>query len=495
MGTDWRITELWARIRDLCDLQGCDAAVQYQLRRASTLLLEAFDEEGIDCEGMGRACEEAVETGEVLQVLADEKLSSYVYREVPTHWRQLYTDTILLKTSALYALHTRRPPQGRPHRPVDWRDLVRLLDLALIVSGAPGRGRRPAIFFLLRAIQTDYLAVPSIGSRGEEEEGGEGAPDPDSDARGGGGKRRRTGDVLVGVCNAVAAPMVVNPIRVLSEAPSVEAFVESGHKTPFVIKGYCREWKALSTRPWKSLDYLREVAGPGRVVPVEVGKTYASEDWSQRIMGWEELLEQMTTTSHHGQPLYLAQHNLFNQFPALKDDIELPDYIGCELPPAGRPTVDCEDGAVLNVWLGPAGTVSPAHVDPYYNCYAQIVGRKYVWLADAKFGREMYPFGSRPVDASGSAAAAPEEEGDDDDDDDASLQALFMTNTSRVDVFRSLQTQQLQELRTRFPAFVDRVAPEAIQVILEEGDMLVFPPGWWHSMMSLSPSINLSMWF
>jgi len=124
-----------------------------------------------------------------------------------------------------------------------------------------------------------------------------------------------------------------------------------------------------------------------------------------------------------------------------------------------------------------------------------IVGRKYVWLADGKFGREMYPFGSRPVDVSGSAAAAPEEEGDDDDDDDASLQAHFMTNTSRVDVFRSLQTQQLQELRTRFPAFVDRVAPEAIQVILEEGDMLVFPPGWWHSMMSLSPSINLSMWF
>lgn len=490
MGTDWRITELWARIRDLCDLHDCDAAVQYQLRRVSTLLLEAFDQEGIDFEGIERACEEAVGTGEELQVLSDEKLLSYVYREVPTHWRQLYTDTILLKTSALFALHTRRPPEGRPHRPVDWRDLVRLLDLALIVSGAPGRGRRPAIFFLLRAIQAEYLVVASTGSRGAEGGGGRGGtPDPDSDGRGG-GKRRRTGDVLAGLCDAVAAPMVVNPIRVLSEAPSVEAFVESDHKTPFVIKGYCKEWKALSTRPWKNLDYLREMAGPGRVVPVEVGKTYAAEDWSQRIMGWEELLDQMTTTNHHGQPLYLAQYNLFNQFPALKDDIQLPDYIGCELPPGGRPTVDCEDGAVLNVWLGPAGTVSPAHVDPYYNCYAQIVGRKYVWLADGKFGGEMYPFGSRPVAASGSEAA-PEEEAD----EDASLQAQFMTNTSRVDVLRSLQTQQLEELQTRFPAFVDRVAPEAIQVILEEGDMLVFPPGWWHSMMSLSPSINLSMWF
>lgn len=107
------------------------------------------------------------------------------------------------------------------------------------------------------------------------------------------------------------------------------------------------------------------------------------------------------------------------------------------------------------------------------NYTAQIVGRKYVWLADGKFGGEMYPFGSRPVAASGSEAA-PEEEAD----EDASLQAQFMTNTSRVDVLRSLQTQQLEELQTRFPAFVDRVAPEAIQVILEEGDMLVFPPGY-----------------
>jgi lysine-specific demethylase 8 len=139
----------------------------------------------------------------------------------------------------------------------------------------------------------------------------------------------------------------------------------------------------------------------------------------------------------------------------------------------------------------------------------------------------MYPFGTPPAGTgtvtgtctgtgTGTGTGAEEEE---DGERAMSLQAHYMTNTSQVDVFSSLEPHRLPDLRARFPSFVHHVVPAALQTILEPGDMLVLPPGyvvdipnsssppspsltsscfrsrWWHSMKSLEPSINLSMWF
>ncbi|KAA1077771.1 hypothetical protein PGT21_019423 [Puccinia graminis f. sp. tritici] len=470
MGIHWKLTELWSRIRDFCDLEQCERSIQFQLKTTCDSLLKQF-QDAISLEESQRACEETVATAEALLILSDEKLSSYVYKEVPTHWRQLYTDSILLKVSSIFACETNISTNGR--NPIDWMEMIRLLDMALIISGAPGRGRRTVIFFLLDSIQTNYIK-PSKESQ-------------DSGERPEKRRRKTLEDRPPGGSNPVSIPLVMNAIPVFTAAPTVEEFQKSSHRSPFVIKGYCKDWKALSTNPWESTDYLKAVAGPGRVVPVEVGKTYAEEDWSQTIMGWEDFLNKM----HECNPdklVYLAQYNLFNQFPKLKDDIQLPEYVYCDLPPDDRPKPDVEDGVILNVWLGPAGTVSPAHVDPYYNCYAQVVGRKYVWVAAPKFSTEMYPFGTPTSDQE---SGRPEEVIQDRN----TLQANYMTNTSQVDVFGSVDQDRLAEFRGRFPQFVDKVMPEALQIVLEEGDMLVMPPGWWHSMKSLKPSINLSMWF
>lgn len=105
-----------------------------------------------------------------------------------------------------------------------------------------------------------------------------------------------------------------------------------------------------------------------------------------------------------------------------------------------------------------------------------------MWVANSKFNVEMYPFGIAPGDK-------------DRVDDRETLQANYMTNTSQVDVLDSVNKDRVGFLRENFPDFVDKVMPEASQIILEEGDMLIMPPGWWHSMKSLEPSINLSMWF
>jgi len=62
-------------------------------------------------------------------------------------------------------------------------------------------------------------------------------------------------------------------------------------------------------------------------------------------------------------------------------------------------------------------------------------------------------------------------------------------NTSQVDVFSDVD--QLKN----FPNFIRDVIPISKSVTLGPGDVLFFPPGWWHAMKSETTSFSLSMWF
>lgn len=101
---------------------------------------------------------------------------------------------------------------------------------------------------------------------------------------------------------------------------------------------------------------------------------------------------------------------------------------------------------------------------------AQVVGRKFVWVASPKFQKEMYPFGTTAFDSTDDSGKEPSNE---------SLQASYMTNTSQVDVIQWCEgeTDSLLFMKADFPEFVDKVIPEAMQVVLEEGDLMIMPPG------------------
>ena len=64
-----------------------------------------------------------------------------------------------------------------------------------------------------------------------------------------------------------------------------------------------------------------------------------------------------------------------------------------------------------------------------------------------------------------------------------------MSNTSRVDVFGD------REKQSDMPMFWEEAVPRAMSVTLEPGDLLFFPPGWWHAMRSETTSFSVSMWF
>lgn len=151
--------------------------------------------------------------------------------------------------------------------------------------------------------------------------------------------------------------------------PSFFSFQTKFSKTPFILRNFASEWPAMQEHPWSSTPYLLSVAGPGRVVPVEVGKDYRSESWKQKIIPWDEFLltlspENQTTSDSSSELLYLAQHDLTLQFPSLRNDIDLPDYVYASLDPPECPNYHpprVADGVLLNTWLGPKGAMSPAH--------------------------------------------------------------------------------------------------------------------------------------
>ncbi|KAJ7273147.1 hypothetical protein C8J57DRAFT_1316919 [Mycena rebaudengoi] len=309
-------------------------------------------------------------------------------------WRRLHTEASIF--SALVS---------------DPLDAIAKLDAAIIISGAAGEGRLDLILSIIQRVQSEQFPLRSFTTPSLSQ-------DPD-------------------------APVIFPgpAIPCLSTPPSLSAFQSREYQAPFILRAYARSWPALRERPWASTEYLRAVAGPGRIVPVEVGRDYRTDDWSQKLMSWDAFLASLDSDS--GEILYLAQHSLLMQFPALRADIEVPDYVYAVLPrPPGCEPPENDEQLVLNAWLGPKGTVSPAHTDPYYNIYVQVAGRKTVWMAPPSCGESMRAKG----------------------------------NTSTIDVFATDQ-------------------PGGMLASLDAGDLLYMPVGWWHAMRADCRSFSVSMWF
>lgn len=370
-------------------------------------------------------------------------------------WRRLYTDACLLCAVSEVSDLVQDDAAAT--------EAVAFLDRAIIISGAPGR--LDSIHQLIKDIQKKHLTLKPL--------------------RASSGHKQPLTHMYHSSAFSLSVPCIHPPPNAFGGREWLQK--------PFVLQrhGYVQGWKALSS--WASIDYLRSVAGPGRLVPVEVGKDYRTEEWTQRLMSWDYFLQSLDFPEHPAQPqnevLYLAQHNLLMQFPALEGDIGIPEYVyACPDPPSCYPAYKPPgntDGLIINAWLGPRGTISPAHTDPFFNCYAQVVGRKTVWLAPPDISDLMYPFDTSTSDAA-----------DKFHNPAANLNVAepSMCNTSRVDVFPD-STEAEQVSRDAFPNFWKGVPQKAMCMTLAPGDVLFFPPGWWHAMRSEETSFSVSMWF
>lgn len=225
---------------------------------------------------------------------------------------------------------------------------------------------------------------------------------------------------------------------------------------PLTIPALAVDWPAVAEGRWNTPGFwVKLTCGGHRLVPVECGQSYTDSDWSVALMPFAEILFQMTALSPPKAKIcYMAQYNLADQFPALAYDVLTPDF--CY---AFHNEEDTSDGTVvMNMWLGPAGTVSPLHRDPRHNVYVQVVGYKYFRL---------YPPGTAVY---------------------ADATATGMTTTSMIDI-----NDDSPENRHRYPEFDWDSGYR--DIVLGPGNALFIPCGWWHYVRSLSPSIGVNFWF
>ncbi|TVY89142.1 Lysine-specific demethylase [Lachnellula willkommii] len=420
-----------------------------------------------------------------LILIAREKCYAFPYKDVPFCWIELFRFASFLKASVLAMESTWGSTKqvlprntkskvsqvefpGLSERTID--EMVEAIDTALIMAGHPSDDKaRVKVNGILEALQKIHERKVSNNAD---------IPLPSKRPRLDDGPFSRT----------FLTPAVKRPVSIFSD-PSLPAFErhmqhpnnEGLGPEPVLIKGLLTEWPALTK--WKDISYLRSnTIGGRRLVPVEIGKSYVDSAWGQSIITFNKFLDNYVLDSPEnvGNGMaYLAQYDLFEHIPALRNDIMIPDlcYAPCSPPHHSSPFLTKHsalprlEDPMLNAWFGPAGTVSPMHTDPYHNILAQVVGRKYVRLYAPREHKKLYPRGI--------------EEG-----------GVDMSNTSNVDVglISGLDDNVDGEKAAidEFPLFREA---EYVDVILEAGDCLYIPLGWWHYVKSLSVSFSVSFWF
>ena len=202
---------------------------------------------------------------------------------------------------------------------------------------------------------------------------------------------------------------------------------------PFLMTGVVKRWPLCQLTPQTLRERYSHL--PVRARVGDYINTAFAPDRAMQDMSMLDYLDLVAQGSHDLPPylgnLELRELNSLCHWPAYFDKIGPPRY-----------------------WLGPAGTVTPLHCDYDDNLFAQIWGSKRIILSPPHHDEFLYPreanailFGS-PFDPE-----APDYE--------------------------------------RFP-----LAREAtmIECLVEPGDMLYVPAGWYHQVRSLAFSLSSNRW-
>jgi Cupin-like domain len=145
--------------------------------------------------------------------------------------------------------------------------------------------------------------------------------------------------------------------------------------------------------------------------------------------------------------------------------------------PTHKDTAEEPRDVQSNIWFGPAGTISPLHYDPYHNVLCQVAGKKYVRLYSPHESLRLYP---RRKDEPAPHLAKVEGKA-----------TIDMSNTSSIDV-AAMEISPREDWDRMYPG-ISKVP--YTECILEAGQALYIPVGWWHYVRSCSVGISVSFWW
>ena len=211
---------------------------------------------------------------------------------------------------------------------------------------------------------------------------------------------------------------------------------------PVVLTEAIADWPALSR--WSFADFRQRLGNvevevcTGRDGDPEPDRNFGDHLETMPLAGYLDRVED----AGESNDLYMIAHNRTMERPAMAtlfDDIRLDETI--------FDPDELSQGCTL--WLGPAGTLTPLHHDSTNILFCQIVGRKKVWLIP-------------PYEASLL-------------DDMRGFYASFDPRQPRRGWPEAHRDVRMAEL------------------VLEPGEALFLPAGWWHQIQALEPSISFSL--
>lgn len=447
--------------------------LEHMLQRQAKLLIKLHDK------NTGQNDESCAVDETLLQRrLADiasismSKFYAYRYDLLPHYWRQIYCDSLIL-TTYYHILQSEDTGSNAWVDALD--DIVEKLDRAVIVAGGAGQMLGPQwVEQTLELMEQVWMSAEEHTERPRKRVKHSNAVD----------EARFSDDEPHGRPNLSQECPRYSGWSILQ----FEDYMNASNKDPkpIVFTDLIKSWPALQDNLWCKPGYLlSKTFGGRRLVPVEVGRSYVDEGWGQELIPFKDYLKRYVDPTYEQRDMspqpeqqigYLAQHNLFRQIPALRNDIQVPDLCWADVP--GHP-IDASknqapvDVPQLNAWFGPAKTITPLHTDGYHNLLCQVVGTKYVRLYPPSATKHMRPR--------------------------AREHGVDMSNTSEVDVGMlegwdsphegTEEEEALEQLRN------DLTGVEYRECILGAGDTLLIPIGWWHYVRSLSISFSVSFWW
>ncbi|RSH87252.1 hypothetical protein EHS25_003161 [Saitozyma podzolica] len=248
-------------------------------------------------------------------------------------------------------------------------------------------------------------------------------------------------------------------------------------------------WPAL--RSWTledGLAPLREAVGEDMGVDIEMGprgRGYLDERYRRVTMGFGLFLDAFilnripsTTDTATGPTLptaYLAQSDL-PPHPIFDRDTPSLPHFSCG--PRG-------EVYRRTLWVGPGGSFTPFHRDPYIGIYSQIIGTKtfHILPPEAERLLDINPrpphtntsqipisvsalFGSASPPTAGHPAPPPEPE----------------SNAETLSQYRAALAEASK-------------LPGACEARLGPGESLLVPEGWWHSAEGIETGVGINAWF
>lgn len=278
--------------------------------------------------------------------------------------------------------------------------------------------------------------------------------------------------------------LTVEKFREEAFRPAVPCVFRKGHfaSLPAASKWFHRQRKSENASPCLNTSYLSPygaVAIPLEFTTYRAGSS--TESSAPQVVSFDrfeaplaKFLEQAHSHSA-GAPekqylaewaqMYLAQCPLASLPPAMQADLPTPEIVLR----AGKG--DVYDSSI---WIGAAPTYTPLHRDPNPNLFVQLVGRKIFRLCEPAVGRAIFDEVQREIGRNDFSATMRGEE---------MMQGDERTLLERI-IWRDEEA----------PASITTAVAEAV---LDDGDGLFIPKGWWHSVKGVGSGIigSANWWF